>query len=321
MSKYKPYENLAREALKNYDLEVVNIEFLIEETNIFYTLHTNHSKYVLKIFQEESSKFEDNLIEALLLKEVTSKTNIVVPSILPTKNNEEILFVSTDGFPIKKRVAIYRFVEGTHFDQHETSEMFFELGKTMALLHQATKQITLPDTLKPKRWDKVFYYRDEEVVFKQEKYKKYFSEDDICFYDKFNQYLNKVLPDFYKDDTYLLHADFNPWNILVHNNEIRLLDFEEGMEGSVVHEMAICLFYYRYDQKFNYSDVKNQLYKGYEQITPLPKISDFDIDLLIMARTANFINYVLLIHDDPKDYIKERIKRIKDFLDNYEITI
>lgn len=321
MKNYEKYIVIAREALKQYDLDVKSIDFLIEETNIFFTLQTTNKKYVLKVFQEESSKLEDNLIEAALLKEVSQRTDIIVPSMLSSKSKEEIVFVNTSDFKETKRVAIYNFVEGKHFDQFETNELFYKLGRTMAKLHEATKEINLPNNLVPKRWDKVFYYREEEVVFKEEKYRIYFSDEDIIFYDKFNQFLDKELPKYYKDEIYLLHADFNPWNILIHNDEIRLLDFEEGMEGSVIHEMAICLFYYRYDLNFDYVTVKKSLFNGYNSITQLPEISDYDIDLLIMARTANFINYVLLIHDDPKEYITQRIKRIKEFLDNYEITI
>ncbi len=166
MDKYSTHKALSIEALKQYDIDYKNIEFLIEETNIFFLIKTDQEKYVLKIFQEESSKLEDNLIEAALLKSVSEKSDIIVPSIVSSKTGEDIIFIESKDFETRKRVAVYRFVEGEHFDKIETDELFVKVGRTMASLHQATKEIVLPNVLKPKRWDKVFYYRDEEVLFK-----------------------------------------------------------------------------------------------------------------------------------------------------------
>ena len=159
------------------------------------------------------------------------------------------------------------------------------------------------------------------MVYHDEKYVIYFSEEVRIFLDRFIAYLDDILPKYYKEDSFLIHADLNPWNVKLHDGEIRLLDFEEGMLGNAVHDIAIMLFYYRYDPNYNYDEVKESYLKGYSNISLLPKFTDFDIDLLIMARTANFINYVLYIEEEPGNYIKTRILRLKDFVERYNLNL
>lgn len=321
MRKDKGYlEDIVNKAMLLYSLTVNQTEFLIEETNIFYKLDTNEGQFVLKIFQEESSKLEDNLIEAHMLEYVSSHSTIMVPKMLASRQNKYIEFVE-DQKGINRRVAIYLYLEGEDIDSNETDETFFDIGVLMADLHNCTKNIILPKELNPKRWDKVFYYRDEYAIYNEEKYDKYFTKEDRMLLDKVIPYVNMKLAHFYDRESFLIHGDMNPWNIKLHKGTLRLFDFEEGMEGNEIHDLAIMLFYYRYDKNFNYEKVKKNVIAGYESIRNLPKFSDFDIDLLIIARTLNFINYVLIIHEDPTNYIKVRMDRVREFLLHYSIII
>ncbi len=319
MGKYDRYKNLATLALKNYDIDVLGVTFLVEETNVFFEVITKDNKYVLKVFQEESSKLEDNLIEVFFLDEITKRTNLIVPSVLHSKTGKAITFVYDETEKLEKRFCVYNFLEGVDIDGFETIENIVELGKATAILHKASKEISIPISMKPKRWDNVFYYRDEEVLYNTEEYKQYYKKEDIQLLDKLIKYVNEKLQHYYLCETFLLHADLNPWNVKLENGKIRLFDFEEGMIGSFIHEIAIFLFYYKYDERDNYEDMKNAFIKGYSEILDVPKFDEFDIELLMIARRLNFINYILMINDSPNDYIELNMKRIKEFCLKYDL--
>ena len=288
------YKSVAIKALKEFDVDYDKLEFLTEETNVFFEV-SGKDHVVLKIFQEESSKIEDNLIEAFMLEEVTKRTNIVVPTMLFSKLGKQVVFIESDEFDMVKRVAVYKYIEGEDFDGKETPLLFERLGEVTATIHNASKSIVIPDNLIPKKWDKVFYYRDEVAEYNEKRHDKYFTQEDRVFLDWFIRYLDSELPKYYNQESFLIHADLNPWNVKLYDGDIRLLDFEEGMLGSAVHDIAIMLFYYRYDPNYKYDEVKRSYLRGYSNVSTLPDFTDFDIDLLIMARTANFINYILLI--------------------------
>ena len=82
--------------------------------------------------------------------------------------------------------------------------------------------------------------------------------------------------------------------------------------------IAIILFYYRYSEKFSYESVKKELLEGYGTIREVPDFSAFDLELLMTARTVNFLNYALLVYVDPKtDYFEKALPRVKKFMDAY----
>jgi Ser/Thr protein kinase RdoA (MazF antagonist) len=315
------HKHIAVKSLESYDVNPTSIDFFVEETNVFYKVQCKDETFMLKIFEEASSDINDNLAEVYFINQVASKTDIEVPTVLPNKYGKEITLVLDEQSEKTRRTALYTFLEGEPLYQNETPYWFEKLGETTAKLHNLSESLELPSSLHPKRWDKVFYYHDEVAVYNDPKYDTYFTTEDRVLLDWFIQYLDERLKELYiGSTTFIIHGDLNPWNVFIHEDAIRLIDFEEAMDATALHDLAILLFYYRYDTNFNYNDVKTSLFKGYERVRKLPDFTDFEIDLLIMARTANFINYVLLIWEDPKDYISSRLDRIRDFITTYNIT-
>lgn len=322
LSRKEKLRHVALKALEQYDVSCETLEFFTEDTNVFFKVSTPYDTYMLKIFQEESSKLEDNLAEVFFMNEIDQRTDIVIPSIIQSKSGNFIVIIQSKHFDIEKRVALYSFIEGEDFNGNETNDLFFKLGQACAKLHNASEHIEIPVSISPKKWDTVFYYRDEPVVYNDDKYKEITLKENREFLDSFIPYLNKKLQEYYQRPSFIIHADLNPWNVKIHDNEIRLLDFEEAMYASEVHDLAILLFYYRYDQNYNYDEVKTQVLQGYQSIRQLPEITDFDIDLLIMARTANFVNYTLYWYEsDPTEYFRSRVQRMRDFVEKYNIQL
>lgn len=322
-SKYEEkLRKVALKALNQYDVSHETVRFFTEDTNVFFKVESTYDTYMLKIFQEESSKIEDNLAEVFFMNEISKRTDIVIPKVIPSKDQKEVIFVETPDFDHKKRVALYTFIEGEDLNENETNELFYKLGQTCAKLHEASSFIDIPDHIHPKKWDTVFYYREEPIVYHNKEYNEITQKENRDFLDLFIPYLNQKLQEFYDRPSFIIHADLNPWNIKIHEGEIRVLDFEEAMYASEVHDLAILLFYYRYDPNYDYDQVKQSVMNGYQSIRKLPTITDFDIDLLIMARTANFVNYTLYWNDsDPTNYFRSRVERMRDFVKKYNIEL
>lgn len=321
IGKKRRLKKLASYALSFYDIKVDKLDFLAEETNIFYKVVTEDgTKYALKIFQEESSTIEDNLAEVFFINTVRDNSDITVPSVIPSKENKYVLTLETEYFDIPKRVAIYTWVEGKDFDGMENDKRFYRLGQITAELHNATKDTIFPKGISPKKWDKVFYYRGEEPVYKEQQYQNFLDDNYHRVMDFIIPYLDKKLSEYYIGaKPQLIHADLNPWNVKMYKGEMRIIDFEEAMYGMPVHDFAIMLFYYRYDKNFDYENIKKHFFAGYASIRQLPEFTEFDLELLMTARRVNFLNYVLEIDDDPKEYCEKRIKRVEEFMERYDI--
>lgn len=314
------YEEIANQALLKYDIEVERINFLTEQTNIFYEVITKKSKFVLKIFQEESSNINDNLAEHFFLSVIKDIEEINTPQVFKNIDGETITKIPYNNERGYKRTALYEYIDCEFIDGLEDLDYFKRIGKLLATLHEGTKNLTLPDYVNPKRFDNIFYYEGEEAVYKDTKYKKFITDEMIEILDELIPYINQHLSAFYDNKApQLIHGDLNPWNIKIKNNKIYIFDFEEALCGLPIHDIAVFMYYYKNCERFNYSSIKEAFFLGYQSIRPLPEnITEKNLELVMMARRINFFNYVLYMRKNPKEYLEMSFPKIKEYYFSYK---
>lgn len=316
---------VAKLALARYDLKVKDVSFLVEATNMLFRVE-DHSgnQFVLKIFQEESSTIEDNLAEVFLMNRIAEKNLVLLPSVVPAMDSSFIQVIKSETKDQPKRLALYTWLEGEDLDGNENRERFVQLGELTAKLHQATYGLKIPEHLSPKKWDKVFYYNGEKDVYKNTEYENILSSEYHEVMDGIIPLLNEALASYYQknaEQLQLIHADLNPWNVRVSGDRLSVLDFEEALLGLPIHDIAIALYYYAYENNFDFEEVKGLFLQGYERVRPLPPFTDFDLDLFMTARRVNFLNYILTVSEDPGEYIQMSIPRVKDFIKKYDLKL
>ncbi|XFA99484.1 phosphotransferase enzyme family protein [Candidatus Izemoplasma sp. B36] len=315
------FDSVAKKAIKKYDIKVKTIRFLTEETNVFYEiLSESNEKYVLKIYQEESSNINDNIAEHFLLKVIQEKTQVRTARVIKNETNETVTKIKYPNKRGYKRTALYEYLEGRNIDGIEDLKYFRKMGQILASMHLATKNLNLPDDVNPKKYDKVFYFEGEEAIYHKPRYKKYLTKDMIEILDELIPYINIKLYNLYIDENpQLIHGDLNPWNIKVHNDEIRIFDFEEALFGLPIHDIAIFLYYYYNHQTLKYYEIKKEFLSGYSEITELPNnVTDANLEMIMIARRINFFNYVLYIRKNPKKYIETSFPKIREYYFSYK---
>lgn len=262
----------------------------------------------------------DNLAEMNYLERLRSFEGIQVPHVIRAKNGEKVVVVHSDYTPTPKRMILYRWMEGELFDGKEDMERFRQVGTLMAKMHAATKDYVIPNSIQAKRWDQVFYFHDEKAVYHEKKHADKIKANEIALLDHLIPILDHKLASYYQESApQFIHGDINPWNLLVDSDEIKVIDFDDAQMGFPIFDLAIFLFYYRYDENFNYDQIKAAVFAGYELVQPLPVLSDYNLELLMAARRVNFINYVLYMDEDVGDYITRSCNRLRDFLDAFHI--
>ncbi|MDP5276776.1 phosphotransferase enzyme family protein [Chengkuizengella axinellae] len=321
----KELDQIAELAADRYDLQIADMSYFTEETNTFYKItDVNGKSYALKIFQEESSTLEDNQVEIYFVNLVSQSDNISIPSIVSAKDGSQIQTIHSKYASTPKRVVLYTWVNGEDLDENENDQRFIKLGELTAQLHNATYRASIPTELSPRMWNKVFYYKGEEAVYKHKKHQKFLSSEFHDLMDHIIPYLNEKLSSYYENninEVQLIHADLNPWNVRVDGEDMHILDFDDVMLGLPIHDFSNMLYYYRYNDNFDYHQIKKLFLQGYEKVRELPHFTEFDLELLMTGRRVNFMNYNILVNEDPKPFIETSIPRVKDFLKKYEIHL
>lgn len=307
------------ESLEYYDFTVKKLDFLIEETNIFFKITTQENvKYAIKLYEELSSNYDDSIAEAYFLTEISNHLDIIVPSIVENKNGDVITLIDTEYDDVQKRLAVYTWMDGKDIDEKENTRLFRKIGVIMAKLHKFSKNLQVPKTIKSKKLDKVLYYAGDDYFYRFEKHQSKVTAEFKTFMDDVIPFMDEELSKLYKESPILIHGDFNPWNIKIFKDEVRLLDFEDTSLAYPIHDIAILFFYYQYDEHFE--EYKKAFYEGYNQILDLQPCDEETLQLLMMARRVNFMNYMLEVSDDPSKYIETNMKRVKAYLDERKKT-
>ena len=130
MTEKDKYKRISKAAMQKYNIEVEDIVFFTEASNTFYKIRDKSGeKYLIKIFQEESSKIEDNLAEVFFIDIIKDKTDIVVPTVISSKTEKRVIEIESEEFSTPKRAILYEWIDGKDFYGRESYEHFKELGK------------------------------------------------------------------------------------------------------------------------------------------------------------------------------------------------
>ncbi len=309
-------DKIAQLALNSYKGNFPSITFFAKETSTIYKIvDTASQEFALKIYDGNSNNLTDNLLEVLILEAIQAKGSISIAELIYNKDGQPFTIYKDMALNTTYRMALSKWLKGVDFNDNESKERFIQLGKLVAELHLITKNIVIPNNLPPKKWDEVFYFRDEKAVYHEAKYQQLVSSEFKELMDTAIPLLNQKLQEIYHVDTpQLLHGDLNPWNIKIHNNELSILDFEDAILGQPVQDLAILLYYYQDNKNFSYDFVKDCVLEGYTSICAVQNFTEHNLEVLSMARRVNFLNYVLTLEGDYQQFIKEGLSKLKAFL-------
>jgi Ser/Thr protein kinase RdoA (MazF antagonist) len=311
--------SLATRALADYDLSVKWIKFLADDTNISFKVRSvDGDNFVLRIYSDEETTLAENQAEVFWLEGLKRDTDLRFTEPVPRADGDAITLASHEGIPGEKRCILFSWVPGRPLVESLSPGNYFNLGVTLAKLHDHAASIRpLPKTIRPKKWDKVFYYPDEPVVYNDHHYKHLFSDLQIKIIDRAISIADREFARLYADQEgqILIHGDLHYWNVNLHRGELYIMDFEDVMLGYPVQDVAITLYYGRHREQ--YPDLREAFRRGYTSRRVWPVSRQDQIEIMQAARSINFINYVARIEDTPQEYINERCDELQEFVEKY----
>ena len=308
---------LCIQALEEYPIDVARVRYLTtESTTMFRVDARDGKKYVIRLYSELDSSLAENQTEMFWLSALARDTDLRVTEPVARKDGEYLTFVSVAGVPGEKRCALYKWVPGVQLEKYVSPRTYRQLGVSMAKLHKHAESLTLPDHIRPKRWDKVFYYPDEPVVYNTPEYSHLFTPEQVTIMDRAIAHVDPFLEKLYLENggAILVHGDLHFWNAHIYRGQIYVIDFEDVLLGFPVQDISICLYYLR-DYE-NYAELAEAFQSGYATERDWPSFSQSDLHTLWMGRMANFANYAAQV-DEPegaREFIDTRCEELEKLL-------
>ena len=287
----------------------------IENTN--YLLRSKNKKFVLTIFEKRVFKKEIPFFMKLMNK--LNQLKINCPKPLKTRDGNYLIKLKN------KTACIVSVVDGK--DKNKlTSKNCYDIGKIVAKMHLATKNITLfrKNSMSIKNLNPLL----KKIKFKSKK----FVNLDSFLKNNFKN-IKKNWPK--KLPNGIIHGDLFIDNIFFKKNKLSgIIDFYFAANDFFMYEIAICINALCFDKKnskfiINKQKIKN-LIKGYEKVK---KISLKEKKYLnILCRGAAMRYFLTRLYDysntpksalikikDPREYyqkliIHNNLKTYKDYL-------
>jgi Ser/Thr protein kinase RdoA (MazF antagonist) len=319
LGKIRRLRQLAIQALEFYDLSVASLKFFTIATNTMFQVVTEDGqKLMLRIYSDEETTLKENQAEMFWLDALIRDTDLKVSQPVPRRDGGYITTVRVPGVPEERRCALFKWIPGCTLEENLSPQNYHKFGQALAKLHNHAFMLKpLPLHIQPKKWDKVFYYPDEPVVYNTPEYSHLFPPQRVEIIEKVIERADAIFARLFADHDgqILIHGDLHYWNAHIYRGELYLIDFEDINLGYPVQDIAVTLSYGR--EREGYQEWKAAFEDGYCSLRPWPAQSERTVETLVAARNVMFINYVARIDPSPLAYIEKRSEGLAQFLNTY----
>ena len=275
----------------------------IENTN--YLLKTKKSKFILTIFEKRVSNKEIPFFMRLM--EILHSSNINCPKPLKNKNGSYLIKLRN------KTACVVSFLNGK--DKIKlNSKNCFAVGKMIAKIHQATKNIKI--SRKNSMGIKELGPLLKSIKFKSKKF------------SNLEKFLTNNLNDIKKNwplglPKGIIHGDLFIDNIFFKKDKLSgVIDFYFAANDIFMYEIAICINALCFDQKnskFKLNKQKiSELIKGYESVKKISYKEKKSLNILCRGAA---IRYLLTRLFDYSNTPKTALIKIKDPNEYYQKLI
>lgn len=297
----------AKSVISNYPLDISSIECINFEFNATFKVTTTQGEvYALRININSRRTKENLAAEIEFVRFLSANTDIKLPTPIALRDGN---YFGSEFHPDSERTlnfVLYTWLEGVEIGSQPTLSQVRELGELMAKMHNATQffELSSSGSLELLR-DPLWNQQDNlttELSSLMESDKKKFSKTlaDV----------NNLLEQLYSEGSpQPIHADLHGWNVLEHQGQLAVLDFDDCAIGYPIQDIATTMYYL---------DTKEQdqaFLKGYAAIREIPDFNERQMKLLLLQRRLVLLNYLFETstpeHREmlPK-YLQETIRRI-----------
>ncbi len=291
---------LALEALKHWDIKEPSLTLLKHRENTVYKVSTSDRQTFALRIHRHGYHSNAALTSEIQWMAALHKAGIDTPAIIPTIQDELFTTVEHSDINQPRQCSMLQWIDGSAFDhlgrvekgvQAELEARYFRLGALAGKLHNQAQEWQPPTGFTRHAWD------SDGLMGEQPLWGRFWEHpmltpkqtDRILKARIVLQGLLKQIgqgPEVYG----LIHADFLPENILVQNNQLKLIDFDDSGYGWHLFEMATSLFP-QADQPF-FDDLVAAYVKGYRTER---HFSDEHLELLpafIMIRAFTYLSWL-----------------------------
>jgi Ser/Thr protein kinase RdoA (MazF antagonist) len=310
---------IAYNAIEQYSFNSVKLELIKHLENTTFKLSTEQGKFLLRVYCGLQNTVQDIESEGKIIEYLISYNDSFYQK--PIYNNSNRFVSISEAGGISKPVSILSWIDSPIIG-HEVNDisLFEKLGKLLAHIHNQ-----LADWQKPVDFHRPIFDTDN-LIGKKGAFGyanlgyRYFDDETVSLFESVYQRLIDFEAVAGKEANIygIIHGDLHLNNVILHQNTLIPIDFDDSGWGYHIYDLAVILA--NYWGIIEYPQIKANLLQGYRSIR------EFSIDLenklfLFIAARYIFIALYLAgkseqesIKQTALEYIPSYVAKLKDII-------
>jgi Ser/Thr protein kinase RdoA (MazF antagonist) len=295
------------EVVAQYNLDVTATESINHEFNSTFKVTTaDGERFALRINVNSTRTLENLKAEIFWVKTIS---DVKVSKPVANATGEFVTFGHHDATGRRLPSVLYTWLEGEELGDEPTIQQIRATGAAMARLHQQSAGLQLPEGASlPDLSD--FFWGSPDFLTGAES----MSDDEQRLCGRARELVDDTVRQLGRQEAVQpIHADIHPWNVMWHNEEVAVFDFDDSGIGLRVQDLATSLYY------LDTPEQDEALLDGYRSVSPLPEYTERQMKALLLQRRLILLNY---LHEtsNPEhremlpNYQVETIRRVSELL-------
>ena len=301
---------LAKEIIGGFDLGECELESINHEFNsTFKVTAASGDRYALRINVNSQRTLPNLKAEIFWVEQLAHVEGLKVPTPVKNASGE---YISKAWHPMLERelfAVLFTWLEGEELGDEPTEEMMRATGRAVARMHIASRETQLPAGAELATVDDMFWGNTDSITPSDQ----LAAEDKATLARAIERIESTTKAMYARTKPQLLHADVHPWNVMWHDGDVAVFDFDDCVIGIPAQDIAVTLYY---------NDTPEQdaaFLAGYQEIAPLPDYTEEEMQILRLQRRIFLLSYILETENPehramvPK-YLEETLRRVHALL-------
>ena len=273
---------IARNAVKQYNFNSVKLEFIKHLENTTFKLSAEQGNFLVRVYCGLQNTVQDIESEAKIIEYIISCNYYTYQK--PIYNNSNNFVSIGEASGISKPVSILSWIGSPIVGNNVNDISFFEkLGKLLAHIHNKLAEWQKPIDFQRSMLDADSLIGKNGAFGYADLAYKYFDRETVSLFESVYQRLLDFEAVAVKGNNFgIIHGDLHLNNVILHQNNLVPIDFDDSGYGYYIYDLAVILANYWGIPE--YSEIRTNLVKGYRSIGQLSSEIENQLSLFIAAR-------------------------------------
>jgi Ser/Thr protein kinase RdoA (MazF antagonist) len=292
-------EQLAGEALRHWDLAGAKLAPAAYRENMTFRVEAGRrGRFALRIHQA-GYRSDDEIRSELDFMRALRERGVPTPEVVPARGGSPFVVVRSPAVPEARQCDLFEWIEGRLLrsvgepvprEPEALATAYRELGRHAAAIANAAEAWTRPEGFTRPVWDAEGIF-GERAHLGDWRTLASLSPEQRRLFDRLAERLSADLAAFGRspDRFGLCHGDFLPENLMVADDGLRLLDFDDCGESWHLFDFATALFDLLGEAPFE--ACRAALVAGFREQRALPEEHLDRLPTFLLARALSYLGW------------------------------